>query len=177
MTIPQQKFREIVFQILYSYDIGHAQEEDMIELIMKELEVTKKIVRAAIERVSLIKAKQNEIDKLIKNTSQSYAFERIQTVEKNILRIGAFELLYDDQIPPKVAISEAMRLARKFSTPEAASFVNAVLDNLYKAKLGEQIDPQSIQKSLKAMEEIEKISEQAHNKNITTDQQDDEHAS
>lgn len=174
MTIPQQKLREIVFQILYSYDIGHAQEEDMIELMMKELEVSKKIVRLALERVARIKDNQAEIDKAITKTSQSYAFERIHTVEKNILRIGTFELLYDDSIPPKVAIAEAMRLARKFSTPESASFINAVLDHLYKLSLGESVDHKDIQKTVKAMEEIEKISQEAQIQNDSKDQQDDE---
>lgn len=132
MPLPQQKFREIVFQLLYSYDMSQADEEDMLPLIMSELSVTKKAVQEAQSRVQTIIATLDEIDKLIELASVAYTFERIASVERNILRLGVFELLFDENVPPKVAISEAIRLARKFGTPESAAFVNAVMDNLYK---------------------------------------------
>ena len=55
MAIPQQKFREVVFQVLYSLDMGEPDEDELIALVMKELSVTKKIVRTAIERARQIK--------------------------------------------------------------------------------------------------------------------------
>ena len=139
MSLPLQKFRELVFQMLYSRDIGNATDEDMTPLLMGELAVTKQSVRQAQERVHAILEKQADIDEKIAQSSQSYAFERIQSVERNVLRIGVYELFYDPEIPPKVAIAEAMRLARKFGSPESATFVNAILDHLYKSKNGEAI--------------------------------------
>ncbi len=112
----------------------------MIELIMAELSVSKKNVRLAQEKVNQIIEKLSEIDRLISSVSTSYDFDRIQIVTKNILRLGVFELFFDSGIPPKVAIAEAIRLSRKFSTPESASFVNALLDNLYQASLGAPVD-------------------------------------
>jgi N utilization substance protein B len=159
MAIPQAKFREIVFQLLYSYDTGHANEEDLIPLLMKELSVTKSALRLAGEKVDRIHALAKELDKRISDVSQSYTFARIQSVEKSVLRLGAFELLYDDAIPPKVAIAEAMRLARKFGSPESASFVNAILDNLYKSSIGEPVQPSIIQKRLEELEETERLSQ------------------
>lgn len=152
MSLPQQKFREIVFQLLYSDDISRPDEEDMIPLLMGELAVTKKSVKTAQERVRAILGKQQEIDTLIKEASVSYAFERIPSVERNILRLGVFELLFDDETPPKVAITEAMRLARKFSSPESATFINAILDNLYKRSLGEAIDIAALDAAVKALD-------------------------
>lgn len=134
MSIPQQKFREIVFQLLYSHDMGQATEADMLPMMMNELLVTKKVVVQAQERVRAILEKQSEIDQLITKTSESYAFERISSVERNILRLGICEMLFDDTVPPVVAIAEAVRLARKFGSPESASFVNAVLDHIHKAR-------------------------------------------
>ena len=157
MTIPVQKLREVIFQMLYSYDIGKASQEDMIELMMKELSVSRSSVAAAQRRVEEIQAIQEELDEMIAGASFSYAFERIQTVERNILRLGVFELFFAGNIPPKVAISEAVRLARKFSTPEAANFINAVLDTLLKAKTGEQIDIQKLSKSIEDMAKSEEI--------------------
>lgn len=161
MPVPQQKFREIVFQLLYSYDLGRASEEDMLPLLMKELAVTRKVVRSAQEKVRKIIEKQNEIDEDIARISKSYEFERIQSVERNILRLGVYEMLYDDDIPPKVAIAEGMRLARKFGTPESASFINALLDHLYKHKLGQSGDQNEIEQSLKALIQSEENARKA----------------
>ncbi len=151
MPLPQQKSREIIFQLLYSYDLGKAHPVDMHPLLMKELSVTRKAIRDAQEKVDLILTKLPQIDDLIAKTSHSYAFERIQSVERNILRVGIFEILYDKSIPPKVAISEAMRLARKFSTPESAAFVNAVLDTIYKSSEGLKVDIHVIEDALQAL--------------------------
>lgn len=161
MPLPQQKFREIVFQMLYSYDMGRASEEDMLTLLMAELSVTKQSVSNAQKRVRSLLAKQAEIDAAITKASLSYSFERIQSVERNILRLGVFELLYDPDIPPKVAIAEALRLAKKFSTPESATFVNAMLDNIYKVSLGEPIDATRVLETSDHMIKCEEFAKKA----------------
>lgn len=137
MALSQQKFREIVFQLLYSQEIANPDSDLMTELMMAELEVSKKNVKNAQERALHVFEKNAEIDALIESASTSYDIERIQTVTKNILRLGVFELLFDDAVPPKVAISEAIRLSKKFCSLESASFVNAVLDRLYQEQLTE----------------------------------------
>ena len=131
MAFSQQKMREIVFQLLYSSDFADGTEADMTEMIMRQLAVTKKVVREAMDQVQLVRGKLDEIDLLISGMSKSYDFNRIPRIERNVLRLGVFELFFADGIPPKVAISEAIRLCRKFATPEAASFINAILDALY----------------------------------------------
>lgn len=157
MAFSQQKFREIVFQLLYSEDIAHPNESLMTKLMMGELAVSKKNVRLAQERVQMIKEHLPEIDSLITSISISYDFNRIQIVTKNILRLAIFELLFDDQVPSKVAIAEAIRLSRKFNTPESASFVNAILDHLYQAREGKQVDNQTLSQYSQSLLESEKI--------------------
>lgn len=161
MSLPIKKFREIVFQMLYSFDMGQATADDMIPLLMKELEVTKNAVKGAHARVLAIIAKQSEIDQTIARTSQAYAFERIQSVERNVLRMGVYELLFDPAVPPKVAISEAMRIARKFGSPESALFVNAILDNIYQCRLGIMMDPAPLAVAAEELKKIEEISHEA----------------
>lgn len=174
MSLPAQKFREIVFQMLYSYDMGRATDESMVDLLSGELSVTRKSVKEAQLRVHKILENLEDIDALITKTSHSYAFERIQSVERNILRMSVFELLFDPSIPDKVAIVEAMRLARKFSTKESASFVNAILDALYQSSKGQSIDEKQLQASVEELALIEKISQEAslHKKN---EDQEEEH--
>lgn len=132
MALPQEKFRELVFQLLYSRDQGDAADKAMAKMMMKELSVTKKTVLQAQERVAAIVEVQDELDTKIGGASESYEFDRIQLVERNVLRLGVYELIYDDAVPAAVVISEAIRLCRKFGTREAAKFVNAVLDHLHK---------------------------------------------
>lgn len=128
MALPQQKFREVVFQLLYSSDFVENEAADVIPFLMHQLKITKKALFLAQERVKLIQAKEKELDALIGATAVSYSFERITRVEKNILRLAIYELEHDSSIPKKVVISEAIRIARKFATPEGSAFVNAILD-------------------------------------------------
>ena len=149
MTLPQQKFRELVLLLLYSNDIGGLSEEELSLLVMDTLKVTKKTVREAGIKVEILLQKKDLLDKEIEKVSSSYTLDRIQRIEKNILRLAIYEMLFADQVPEKVAICEAMRLARKFSTKEASLFVNALLDNIYKMSHGEQINEEeflSVQK-------------------------------
>jgi N utilization substance protein B len=128
MPASLQKMREILFYLLYSADFGG--DEESIALIMQQLAVTRSEVRKAQEQANAMRAKQQEIDQLITERSKEYDFNRIGRVERTILRLCSFELLFST-VPPKVAIAEAIRLTRKFAAPESAAFVNAVLDNIY----------------------------------------------
>jgi transcription antitermination protein NusB len=132
MPLPPQKFREAVFQILYSHDFDAGNEEEMVPFMMQELKTTRRAMVDAHSRMGLVLASLSEIDPLIAAGSTEYVFERISRVERTLLRLGIFEILFDDSIPPKVAIAEAVRLCRKFGTPESAQFVNAILDRVYK---------------------------------------------
>jgi transcription antitermination protein NusB len=142
MPISPQKFREIVFQLLYSDDFGGCAE--VAEMLMTQLAVTKKVVREAGEVREKILEKKPKIDELIRKHSESYDFERILRVERNVIRLGVYEILFSPDIPPKVAIAEAIRLTRKFATPEAAAFVNAVLDSIYSSELRDASDVSTV---------------------------------
>jgi N utilization substance protein B len=101
---------------------------------MQHHQVTKKSLYQAQEVVSEIKKLQDAIDASITKYSKEYEFDRIPRVEKNVLRLGIYEMLYAKEVPPKVAISEALRLARKFATAESSQFINALLDTIYKGE-------------------------------------------
>jgi N utilization substance protein B len=161
MVLPQAKFREVVFQLLYSKIHGNPGDKELIDLIMRELQVTRKAVRQGLERAEEVLEKLKFLDAKITEVSTSFSFERIQAVEKTLLRLGVYEVLVDDEVPPKVAITEAMRLARKFSTNEAACFVNALLDAIYKESLGEEVDTVNLESTTKALSESEELAERA----------------
>ena len=130
MSFPKQKFREIVLQVLFSQGFTGL-EEELASFLSEQLAVSKKIIFEAIEKSRAISSLIPEIDARVEGVSSSYDWSRISSVEKSILRLGVYELFHDTSLPPKVTIAEAIRLARKFSTPEGASFVNAILDSLF----------------------------------------------
>ncbi len=157
--VPAQKLREIVLQILYSIGIGSADREALETLLSHELGISQTTVSTAYDRALIVVKGLEQIDEDITSASQAYDPVRIPTVELNILRLGVFEMLYDGSIPPKVAIAEAVRLARKFSSPEAAAFVNAVLDCLYKKSEGVVSDQLELEQRV---EDLKKAQELAH---------------
>ncbi len=134
MALSKQKFREIVFQLLFSTDFSSIKEKETLEMLMEQLSVPKSTLREALSLAEKMSEHFPEIDRKIASLAKEYEFDRIPRVEKTILRLGLFELLHDSSLPPKVAISEAIRLSRKFATPEASSFVNAVMDSAHKEK-------------------------------------------
>ena len=77
---------------------------------------------------------QQRIDELLRTYSVGWSLERMPTVDRNLLRIAAFEILYVDDVPDAVAVSEAVGLAGELSTAESASFVNGLLGRLVDEK-------------------------------------------
>ena len=173
MTIPAPKFREIIFLLLYSSDLADAEPSAVVDLLSKELKVAKSHIRNGYDRLSAVKSKQDEIDALISAETHSYDFKRIHTVERNILRLGVYEMLHDDSIPPKVAITEAMRLGKKFGTPASVAFINAIMDHLYKLSIGEPSNAQEVSNALDELVEQEKIAAEQHdNPDSDSDEQE-----
>jgi N utilization substance protein B len=134
MALDPHKMREIVFHLLYSSDFSQTETEESFPILMQHHQVTKKCMYAAQAHSKEIQDQLQKIDRMISETATEYEFDRIPRVERNLLRLGVFEIYFSKTVPPKVAISEALRLARKFSSSESANFINAILDALYKKK-------------------------------------------
>lgn len=83
---------------------------------------------------------RDEIDGLIVQFAPQWPLEQITVVDRNVLRIGIFELKYSNDIPPKVAINEAIELAKTFGGPSSGKFVNGVLGSVYKSLHPEEPD-------------------------------------
>lgn len=125
--------REFALQILYQVDITRdtpeaalenfwsARSQEEIEAELKEF--TSKLVKGVVFHI-------DEIDKKISEYAANWQLKRMAVVDRNIMRMGCFEILYCDDIPSKVSINEAVDLAKKFSGVEAGKFVNAILDKV-----------------------------------------------
>ena len=90
------------------------------------------VTNYSLELVKGIKENQTQIDLLITNSLQNWTFDRIPRVDRNILRIAVYELLYQKDVPTNVVISEAVSLAESLSTAESSAFVNGTLGTISK---------------------------------------------
>jgi|JI9StandDraft_1071089.scaffolds.fasta_scaffold02285_6 N utilization substance protein B len=129
MNIPQVKFREAVLQALYAYEIES--EEPVDSLLMDCVEISRTNARLVEEKARAVLAKKEEADDRLKGASQGYDFDRISLVDLAILRLALYEF-YFEGLELAIVIQEATRLSRKFSTPNAATFVQAILNAIAK---------------------------------------------
>ncbi len=120
-------------QILYQVDVTHDASKTAIDNFWASsiLKDTDESVKAfSLRLVSGVIANIEEIDKKITEYAQNWKLERMAIVDRNIMRLGCFELVYCEDIPAKVSINEAVDLAKKFSGAESGKFVNAILDKV-----------------------------------------------
>ena len=77
------------------------------------------------------------LDELIGRSSRNWRLERMSRLDRCILRLAAFEILFMEDIPPKVSIDEALELGKKFGSENSGSFINGILDNIYNTMEGQ----------------------------------------
>jgi transcription antitermination protein NusB len=98
------------------------------------LEAEPPVNEYSVRLVHGVREHQARIDELVTTYAQGWSLERMPAVDRNALRIGVYEVLYVDEVPDAVAVSEAMKLVRDLSTDDSPSFVNGVLGNIVRNK-------------------------------------------
>jgi transcription antitermination protein NusB len=121
--------RERALQILFQYDI-HGKPGLWLEEFWKPLKDSEESRAFAERLVAGVREHQKELDVLIGRYATNWKISRMQIVDRNILRLGAYELLWLDDVPAKVTMNEAIELAKDFGDDEAAKFVNGILDKM-----------------------------------------------
>jgi N utilization substance protein B len=87
-----------------------------------------------VELVEGVRTHRQRIDGVLSEFARGWTLQRMPAVDRNLLRIGTFEVLYNDEVPDEVAVSEAVGLARELSTEESPAFVNGLLANVVRNK-------------------------------------------
>ncbi len=128
------KSRECALQILYTIDITGDSLSNITQIYWENHQQFLSCRDFADVLLKGISMHKDEIDKVISTYASNWKLGRMAIVDRNVLRISAFELLYLDEIPPKVSINEAVNLAKKFSTVDSGKFVNGILDRINKEK-------------------------------------------
>ena len=133
MTVPQRrKVRKVLLTILYINDLVGIPMDEVVKEILKKVKLNERNLEFLDKLISKIKENKKKIDKTIKKHLINWEFNRLSYIDRAILRIATCELLYFEDIPPKVSINEAIELAKEFSDEEAKRFINGVLDAIYK---------------------------------------------
>ena len=131
--------REAALKVLYQLDVTKDSAEETLKVFFRHHRVAvasqpfvEKLVKGTMEHLA-------EIDACLAKSATNWSLPRMAMVDRNILRLGAFELLFDTETPPKVVINEAVELAKRFGTADSSKFVNGVLDSIYKSRSQQQV--------------------------------------
>ncbi len=129
--------REAVIQTLYAQEMGNDKAVSQFEEILKDKKVkgskaefARKLLKGVLEHI-------DKIDEIIKDHLIDWSFDRLDKVDKQILRLGIYEILYTDT-PYQIAIDEAIKIAKNFSEDKAKSFINGILDKVAKENLNNE---------------------------------------
>ena len=131
-AISRSRCREWALQLLYQAEyVGHRQGEGVrfYRHFQERGGETPGYLEKLVEGVT---AHQEELDALIRQYSERWRLERMAAVDRNILRLALYELLYEPEIPAKVVINEAVELAKRYASEESGAFINGILDQVRK---------------------------------------------
>lgn len=126
--------REYALKILYQAELTRRRIDLAAEKFWEEYERIDETVRAFTDRLTAgIQEHIVLIDEKISKHATNWQLKRMAVIDRNVLRIGVFELLYAEDIPPKVTINESVELAKKYGDMESSKFVNGILDKIHKS--------------------------------------------
>jgi transcription antitermination factor NusB len=129
---PRSKARELALCILYQIEISKRSSDQLLHSYLQTypqkqeiIDFSKVLMEGVIKNLAFL-------DSLIKKYARNWEIERMAIIDRNILRIGIFELIFLESVPPKVSINEAIELAKKFGDTDSPRFVNGILDKIYR---------------------------------------------
>ena len=138
----RRKAREETLRILFRLEFENTHLEKTLIQYWENRKTSEEIKEYSTWLVNGIISRKEQIDNIIQRVSEHWRISRMALIDRNILRMAVFELLYEENIAPPIVINEAIEIAKKYSGDQAATFVNGILDAIRK-KL------KSIKKSLK----------------------------
>ena len=138
MAGARRKARALALQALYEIDSAGRNSEEVVTHLLTDKRLSEDNNAFIRELVGGVIQNKGELDENIKRFAPAWPIEQISLVDRNILRLAIFELLFDNKVPVKVAINEAVELAKSFGSDNSARFVNGVLSSVSKLAIGHQ---------------------------------------
>ncbi|MFB3882687.1 MAG: transcription antitermination factor NusB [Armatimonadota bacterium] len=122
--------RELALRALFQVDVGGASPEEAFEAVRDPERYAEETSGFARELLSGASAHADHLNSVIERNAKGWSLDRMANVDRNILRLALYELLYRPDTPPSVVVDEAVELAKRYSTAESGRFVNGVLGNV-----------------------------------------------
>lgn len=126
----RRKARELVLRMLYQMETNGEDTERALARYCESFPYQQDIIDYSKSILSGIKRERDAIDRYIKDACDNWKLDRITYVDINILRLGIYEMLFSEDVPPKVAIDEAIEIAKKYGNEDSREFINGVLDRV-----------------------------------------------
>lgn len=132
----RKKSREAAMKILFQNSINDTSIEDIfedIEMYFEDADL-KELDREFVKKIVIgVNSNITKINDIIEENSENWRIGRISKINLSILRISIYEMLFDEEVPARVSINEAIELCKKYSDEKSVSFVNGILDRIFKA--------------------------------------------
>jgi N utilization substance protein B len=134
----RSRAREVALQLLFQRDHNPGAGQAAVELFVQNRLREPSMRQFCLSLYAGIGLHQADIDARLAAAAENWRVTRMATVDRNVLRLGAYELLFTKETPPAVAFDEAIELARRYGSADSSAFVNGVLDRLRREATGEQ---------------------------------------
>ena len=143
---PRHAARELALKMLFQVDIGRVPVADVLAHFAPDEEIGEPPAESIAYAHALVRGTAQhlkEIDRILASLTEEWAFDRLASVDRNILRLSVYELFHEENVPEEVVINEAVELAKEYSTDESGKFVNGILGNLSRQRTAGtlQIEP------------------------------------
>lgn len=127
----RRKSREMALQTLFQLECDPRDPMEAFDSLRESMHWAEARVDFARKLVLGVQRTKSDLDLLIRRASKHWRLERMAMVDRSILRLAVYEMLHLEDVPPKVAIDEALELAKRFGAKESGAFINGVLDQIY----------------------------------------------
>jgi len=133
MLLRRSRAREVVLQLLYQDDLNPQREVTPdVDFMTQRLHGNEELIEFAKTLLNGVRRNRGELDSTLEKHTANWTLVRMAATDRNVLRLGAFEILYTEA-PGRVAINEAVELAKRFGAKQSSQFVNGILDGLLPA--------------------------------------------
>jgi transcription antitermination protein NusB len=126
----RSRAREVALQLLFQRDLNKRIDRAALECFVHDRLGDATLVSFCLGLYDGVIAHQADIDRRLSEAAENWRLARMAAVDRNVLRLGAYELLHGSETPPNVALDEAITLARRYGSADSSAFVNGVLDRL-----------------------------------------------
>ena len=130
MMTRRSRAREVALQLLFQRDLNQRIDRTTLERFVHDRLRDETLVSFCLSLYDGVIAQQSDIDRRLSEAAENWRLVRMAAVDRNVLRLGAYELLHTPETPPSVAIDEAITLARRYGSADSSAFVNGILDRL-----------------------------------------------